>query len=406
MTIPNPIPTFKNPSSNAYAFGRFFYAAGSSVYYSQVVKGVNDVGRCYQRNDPTSDEIPDLLDTDGGVVPLEGAVQIKNLVAFRSGILAFATNGVWYIYNPDGGFTATSYNVTKITEVGISSPKSVVSADSLLFYFSKEGIQRVQANEFDNLAVDDISQITIRTFYRESDSFSTRGRGSYDEVNKTIHWWTDTEALLLDLRSGGFYPQRQDGEYIITVPVTLADGTFIYPVYKEPTGANPFLYNFALPTNTSFEDFGEPQEAYMVTGYETLGKFANKKSITELYAIFEKTETQITGYVDGEYVYDFPSSCFLQARWDFDNSTAYNKWVGVTPTSSGTGLQMQMYNPMQRGFLPDFYPYTFDTGESVVNKRTTIRGNGKAVQLRFEAEEGKDMKLLGYSVGYSMRARA
>jgi hypothetical protein len=66
---------------------------------------------------------------------------------------------------------------------------------------------------------------------------------------------------------------------------------------------------------------------------------------------------------------------------------------------------MQLYKPMQRGFIPDAYPYVFDTGESVLSKKFNIRGNGDAVQFVFQTEPEKDMQLLGYSVGYTMRAR-
>lgn len=44
-------------------------------------------------------------------------------------------------------------------------------------------------------------------------------------------------------------------------------------------------------------------------------------------------------------------------------------------------------------------------GESIIHKRAKVRGNGKAVQFRFEAEPGNDLRLLGYSVSYTMRGK-
>jgi len=41
----------------------------------------------------------------------------------------------------------------------------------------------------------------------------------------------------------------------------------------------------------------------------------------------------------------------------------------------------------------------------LLSKKFNIRGNGDAVQFVFEAETAKDMKLLGYSVNYTMRGR-
>lgn len=94
----------------------------------------------------------------------------------------------------------------------------------------------------------------------------------------------------------------------------------------------------------------------------------------------------------------------FQARWDFDKSAAYGKYTGVL-NNVGRGQAMQLYKPMQRGFIPDAYPYVFDTGESLISKKFNIRGNGDAVQFVFQAEPEKDMQLLGYSVGYTMRGR-
>ena len=60
---------------------------------------------------------------------------------------------------------------------------------------------------------------------------------------------------------------------------------------------------------------------------------------------------------------------------------------------------------MQRGFIPDAYPYTFNTGESLISKKFNIRGNGDSVQLVFRAEEEKDLQLLGYSVNFTIRGK-
>ena len=136
MAVSEPKRNYKNPVACASAFGRFFYAVDSLIYYSQVLVSPNDAGRCYQSNDPTSAEIPDLLDTDGGVLELEDSRSIKAMKAFRSGVIVFAGNGVWYISNPDGGFTATAYNVQKITDRGLESPKSIIEGQNVVYYFS------------------------------------------------------------------------------------------------------------------------------------------------------------------------------------------------------------------------------------------------------------------------------
>ena len=69
MAVDNPTTNIKNPNCCASAFGRIFYAVDSTVSYSQVLVSSQQAGNCYQNNDPTSETIPDLLDTDGGVIP-------------------------------------------------------------------------------------------------------------------------------------------------------------------------------------------------------------------------------------------------------------------------------------------------------------------------------------------------
>lgn len=393
---------FKNPTCCASAFGRFFYAVDSFVYFSQVIISPSDAGRCYQANDPTSSEIPDLLDTDGGVIELEDTRTIKAMMPFRSGVLIFAANGVWYISNPDGGFKATAFNVEKVTSIGLASARSVVVADNLVYYFSNNGIVALTNNEFGVLEAVDITEESIRGYFLQTFAGKSLS-GVYNEATKQVEWWSIREGqggLIYDIRLNAFYPQKlgSDEERIIA-PFSVTN-TVYYPT--ESTSNNTYFFSGMI--NRQFKDFGQDPEAFLITGYETLGKFANKKSITQAKVFFNKTETVITGYAEGAYQYDFPSSCLFQARWDFDKSDAFGKFMGDTGTT-GKGKVMQLYTPMKRGFIPDEFPYTFDTGEAFLSKKFNIRGNGDAVQFVFKAEPEKDLQLLGYSVNYTMRGR-
>jgi hypothetical protein len=404
MAVTAPTQEFKNPIACATAFGRILSAVDSTVYFSQVLVTAKDAGICYQLNDPISEDLPDVLDTDGGYILLDDAINIQSIVPFRSGVAVFADNGVWYIYNPDGGFKATSFNVTKVTERGLDSKRSVVEAEGNLFYLSGSGIIRIYADEFDNLRGEDITELNVRGYVVEF--FIGKGsQGEYNESDKQIIWWNpddDSRGLILDLTVNAFYPQQNAGDAKIAKLFTIQDSVY-YPYWTVGGTPTTTTYSIAQPTNESFQDFGEDINAYLISGWETLGKFANKKSVTQAKVFFNKTETTITGYNDG-YLFDKPSSCLFQSRWDFDNSNAYSKWVGVVD-GTGSGYAMQLYNPLQRGFVADAYPYDFDTGESVITKKFNIRGNGDAVQFLFKAEPEKDMQLLGYSVSFTMRGR-
>lgn len=407
MAVKSPETNYENPDCCTSAFGRIFYAGGSLIYFSQVLTTAKDAGRCYQSNDPTSEDIPDLLDTDGGVITLEESVKIKALKQYKSGILVFATNGVWYIYNPDGGFRATAFNTAKVSERGIESPRSIVEAEGSLYYFSNNGIMQIAASEFDVLQSRDISEQTVRGYFLANHA-GKGAQGVYDEPNKHVVWWNpdlESKGLILDVEIGAFFPQQQSADpWSIGRPFKI-DNSVFYPAWRQDDENNRLAYAISQPKGEDFTDFQFDIPAYIVSGWETLGKFAHSKRAKTVKVYFRKTEEQILGYSDGSYEYDKPSGCLFQSRWDFDNSNASNKWSGDTYRLSGGGRTIQLYNPMQRGFIPDTFPYAFDTGESVIRKKMGIRGSGDAVQFVFEAEPQKDMKLLGYSVSYDMGAR-
>lgn len=402
MPVTAPTQRFRNPVATTYAFGRIFSGIDSTVYFSQVLKTAKEAGRCYQVNDPVSEEISDVLDTDGGSLILDDAVEIVAIKPFRSGILVFAKNGVWYIFNPDGGFKATAFNTTKVSERGLASRRSLVEAEGRMFFFSGSGIISIAADEFDNLRGEDITETSIRDYYIEN-FVDKNSQGEYNEREKRIEWWNpevNGKGLVLDLTINAYYPQQNAGSPVIGKPLKILND-FVYTYWDSSSTYTG--YGLATASNEEFKDFGVDQDAYLITGWETLGKFSHKKSINQAKVYFNKTETTITGY-SGGFNYDKPSGCLFQARWDFDYSDKYNKWVGEVQ-GTGRGQAVQLYQPLQRGFIPDAYPYTFDTGESILSKKINVRGCGDAVQFLFKAEAEKDMQLLGYSVTYTMKGR-
>lgn len=404
MAVSKPSNNFSSPTSCASAFGRIFYAAGSTVYYTQVLQSDNDAGKCYQNNDPTSSEIPDLLDDDGGVVFIEESRNIKTLAGFRSGVLIFAGNGVWYMSNPDGGFKATAYNLQRVTEYGITSVRSVVVAGDSVFYFAAEGVMQIVANEFDVLKAQDITESTIRGHYLRT--FAGREMlGVYDSVNQQCAWWPrkiGQSGIIYDLRLNAWYPQASASVNTRLESPFKIENAVYYP--SERTSEGQVSYNFATLSDTSFKDFGEDQTAYLISGPEHLGKFAHNKAITQATFLMKKTETEVLDLVNGEFVYDNPSGCLFQARWNYPSSDTGNDFYGNTGVT-GSGREIQLYSPNKRFFLPESYPAPFDTGESVLKRKLSIRGSGDSVQFVFKAEPQKDLQLLGYSVSYKMRGR-
>lgn len=390
------LPTIKKdyPVASASGLGRVFYGGGSTVYYSPVVENIRDLGRCYQVNDPTSDTQSDLLDSDGGVIQIQDISRIIDIVAFRNGVVVFADTGIWYISGTESVFKATSFQSVRLSRDILSNKGSVAELESSLFFCGETGAHVIAPNQYGILEVSNITDSTIQTKYQELIADGVYAMEHNPKKKEVWIIFRNTGCLVFDLRTKGWYPQERDSSDVRVVDLNYFNDQ-MYFVNFEYTSLRSFKYNWATTTESTFKDFGVDQVAYITTGWETLGKFSHKKASTYGTFFFKKTETEITGYDDG-YVFDYPSSCLMQARWDFDNSNAYKKW---SPSS-------QLYNPMKRGFIPlTDYPFTFDTGEEFITKKVKIRGNGKAVQFHFEAEPEKDLQLLGYSVEYSMRGR-
>ena len=83
----------ERPTCCTYAAGRVFYGMNNTVYYGQVIEGesIDGLNKCFQRSDPTAEQLSDLLDTDGGTIPVNGAINIKQIEAFGNGCLLYTS---------------------------------------------------------------------------------------------------------------------------------------------------------------------------------------------------------------------------------------------------------------------------------------------------------------------------
>ena len=139
----------------------------------------------------------------------------------------------------------------------------------------------------------------------------------------------------------------------------------------------------------TFVDFdGAEHIPFLLTGYDNLADFSRQRYSPTIHTFMKKTET---GYAE-----DGPtnaSSLTVQPRWDFTNATSSNKF----------GREQQIYRH-KRAYVPSGSTDKFDDGYDLVVARTKIRGRGKALQLKFTGEAGKDAHLLGWSLHYEATA--
>lgn len=423
--------------------GRVFYAGlqgsenAGTIVFSRLIESLSDLGECLQRNDPTSEVLNDLLDTDGGVIKIAEAVGIRKLYAIGSTLIIFAENGVWSINGVDGVFRASEYSVRKISDVGMASPDSFIDADGTPIWWSNYGIHTMTFDSVSGVGKEqNLSLATIQTFWDNIPTDSKMKVSSlYDKVNKRAYWaWPSAgetieaklnEFLILDISIQAFYPwvisdeasstdcvvglafykgigadeaelnvvtstgdeiiTSAGGDVVSTQLSNLSTGTSspsIVLLIRD--GATKKMTMGGL-VNSNFLDWDSADySSYAEAGYEFMGDLVLKKTAPYLTTYMRVTETGWTGSEVAGYNPINESSCLVSAYWDFKS----------TPSSTAQEAYRLKYIPIPDG--DDLT--TFGYPEEVVTTRLKLRGRGRSVRLKFESTTGKDFTLLGYSL--------
>ena len=112
-----------------------------------------------------------------------------------------------------------------------------------------------------------------------------------------------------------------------------------------------------------------------------------EKSIPYIWFYFTRTEDGFSDAGSSDFTLDNPSSCKVQAQWQWANHANSGKW----------GTEFQAYR-LNRLYTPTGASDAFNYGEDVIVTKNKLRGSGKALSLYIKSETGKDMKLLGWAV--------
>lgn len=430
----------RRPRTVEFYEGRIFWGFKSQVFFSPILEDGSRAGQCFQEADPTSENISDLIASDGGVIEIPHAEDIVRLAEMGNGIVIFAKNGIWFAAASGQGFSASEYSIYKVSEIGTTYARSVVKADSQIYWWSETGIHAMAqsvgqfgpvAGQFDQ---SNISEETIDTFYNDIPLVDRKSvQGVYDPASQKICWAYTADLALsdrayskilwFDIRLQAFVPWEVSPllevvtdvitEYSQLVNLFVStefaagteDSTFIEFLAMEPTGVGSFtlyLYNFndqnyldwqssydANPSNTSNL---RTYESFLETGYEVLEDGLRIKQAPTVGVFFARTETGVTAIGDGEYTVDNPSSCFFQAKWSWSN-TSNGNW----------SRQVQAYRPRTHLFV-DPSAAVDHQEKDVVYARLKVRGSGRAVQFRFsESREGYGFELLGWHVFFQAK---
>lgn len=408
----------------------------SYVMFSRLVDSVADITTCYQAGDPTSKEFPDIIDTDGGFIRVNGAYGIQRLVNLGSALMIIAKNGIWRLVGGDNGFTATTYIVEKISDKGCTSPDSIVMVDSGVMYWSDDAIYFVTPDQFGSWQANNISFGKIQKLY---DDINIEGKqtayGEYDSYERKVRWlfYNTTKAsrpvreLVLDIQLQAYYTntvKQLSGTYpkpvcmyiglsyrvsptevdvIVNNEQTTAAGEPVIITSGERLGANQrelgyvvvtsvsptITYTFAKYSSPRFRDWvkedgtGVDAYAYLVTSYMSGTDFQRDKQVPYITIHMRRTEI---GYTEQMEPIN-PSSCLVQARWSWSDDDRSGKW----------GREFQAYR-YRRLYLPVDANDDYENGFLTVISRNRLRGNGKVLSLRFRTEPEKDLHLFGWSM--------
>ncbi len=450
------------PQSVSFFAGRAFYGGpvetklSGHIFFSQIIEDETKVGRCYQEADPTSEDISDLIATDGGVIIIP---DMGNLLAQKvtgSSLLLFADNGVWEVTGSAGqGFSPLDYSVSKVTSIGIIGPRSVVDVEGTPMWWSDAGIYTIGRNEVtDRIEAKSLTDSTIQAFYDAIDPVAKLYcQGAYDPTKHTVTWvystgaasdyrFKFTKSLVLNTHSGAFAPHTF-GELVSNSPYIV--GVFTLPALSTVTQTETMIeastgltmieassgltfvadetvtsagnvqskyltivpgvgvseWTYSLLNNNDFVDWytkdsvGVTYTSFFDTGYLVEGDVMNKKRAPYIYVYSKRTET---GYISdgvGGYTLQDSSGCLMQARWQWsDNSNAHK-----------FGRTQQIY---RRGRTYDDTANAnldFDDGFPVVVTRNKIRGGGQSLHLRFTSQAGKDFDIYGWAVVFAATTR-
>ena len=415
------------------------------IFFTKVVRSKEDLDKCYQEADPTDPGINDIIGSDGGTIQIPEVTRIVKIAAGQASLLVFCENGVWEIYGDTGGFTATSFQASKISTNGVTNPKAVVEVGGNFVYWSKAGIYTLNPDSASGrFRAESLSLKTIQSLYLEIPEIAKNNcKGYYDEKENRVRWlYNDTDSysetnyinkynkeLIYDLTLQAWYihsisdlasnsPYIADyvpipGYAVTTVEEAVYADTDLVQTSTDDVVVDSNIqttrstqFSFLTMSGTSFtiskykddsfkdwvtaDSTGVDYSSYLITGYELFGDILKNKQIPYIFFYFKRTED---GYDDssGNLELTNQSSCKVQAQWNWTDSANSGKW----------GTEFQAYR-LTRNYIPSGAADPFDYGDGIIVTKNKLRGSGKTISLKIQSETGKDMKILGWGMPVTM----
>ena len=153
-----------------------------------------------------------------------------------------------------------------------------------------------------------------------------------------------------------------------------------------------------------YDNIGADFQSILITGYQDDTRREAQTAYPDRYQVdttklkgcpylwvhSQLTEQNIIASPLGYPTYDFPSSTFVQAIWDW--ATDYGVFLKNT--------KQQVYRFRQ--FVPIEFGQPFRYPTSVITTKSLLRGNGRCLSLAFTSETGKDSRLWGWAIEFQI----
>ncbi|MCK5017564.1 MAG: hypothetical protein KAS32_10895, partial [Candidatus Peribacteraceae bacterium] len=394
--------------------------------------------KCHTVNDVTAEQLNDTLPTDGLVVDIPGAGDLLWSATIGRSLIIFASRGVWAIQGSiDTGFTAQSFSLNNISSEVLTSGMSVVRAgESTLLFWSRTGIHSITEDQAGVFTTVDLTKNRISKEYREAPlNVKESAAGYFDAETNRVYWahgdavtwgvsaqdllkgWARNQITYLDLDTGAFVPYdttagsgisaspleqgaqciagfTKDYAYLSSTAPELKIGLTKLGAVTPPRRLDT---NWATLSESGFFDWAataSPYAAYTEAWPEHLGAPHVDKQIDYCISFFKRTETSFVDNGSGGVAFDNPSSAMLSARW------------GWTDLDVGQWTAAQQSYKFLRPYIAGSIGDDFDYGYAVIRTKLDIGGKDVAVALRYDAEAGKDMHLIGYTIVFTASSSA
>lgn len=402
------------PSVCCWYAGRVWFAGTQSpkysgtLFYSQLVEGEQQFGRCYQLNDPTSETQFDLVDTDGGTIELPLIEEIISMTVLGDSLIVLGSNVIYTITgSTDGPFRATNYIVKYLSPVGAVSAHSIVEAEGSLIWWNYDGIYALSVDQA-SFSIDNISKQTIQTFFEKILPLNVPYvKGAYNKREQTVRWifssanseqsYRYDRALDLNLASKAFFPHTFDttlSPRICGLISISGQGSFSYEE-NVTTGAG-------IVTNSSLVNV--TVEVQTNVGEREVFKFATTGSIgvasVSAFTYSEIWDTSLRDWKAFNTVgVTYPSYGVSGYRVRGELLRSFNSTpiaFTVKYVEDGSVLVSGIWD---YGFRQSSKHQLYLTRPEVSHlvRRIKLRGKGKSLQIKFESVADAPFYLIGWS---------